>query len=120
MDILVKASDGYVRYIDVAIVEPTGASYMAKMAADRNLRPAQIREKDKQDDFNSFATEVHPDLFVPFVFESSGRPGKCALDFLCASGIPDGVRCRLLEHISVTLARFGGKMISRLRRGLGG
>ena len=118
---MVIADDGYIRYIDIAIAEPSGASYLVTGSADGVRVAAKCREKNKINHFKAYAPGVDPSLFVPFVFESSGRPGKCALDFLKHTGMLGGIVRSLKEQISVSVARYGGKMIADLKRGpLGG
>ena len=79
-------------------------------------RAAQHREQEKVDNFQSFATAVDSTMFIPLVFETSGRPGQRARDFFIASRLPGAVVRRLLEQISVTLARFGGRLIAQWKR----
>ena len=82
---------------------------------------AKCREMNKVNHFKAYAPGVDPSLFVPFVLESSGRPGKCALDFLKHTGMPGGLVRSLKEKFSVNVVRYGGKMIADLKRGpLGG
>jgi hypothetical protein len=117
MDIVVRADNGYIRYLDIAVVEPSGYAVMDYGAWNQELRAARHREQEKVDNFRSFATAVDPTTFVPLVFETSGRPGQSARDFFLASRLPGAVVRRLLEQISVTLARFGGRLIAEWRRG---
>jgi hypothetical protein len=117
MDIIVRADDGYVQYLDIAIVEPSGFAVLDYGSWEQDLRAAQHREEEKVNTFRSFATLADPAHFHPLVFETSGRPGRRAWDYLMASQLPGAVIRRLLEHISVTLARFGGRLIAEWRRG---
>ena len=117
MDIVVRADNGYIRYLDVAVVEPSGYAVLDYGAWEQDLRAAQHREEEKVNTFRSFAPGADPTTFIPLVFESSGRPGRRAKDYLMASQLPGAVVRRLLEQISVTLARFGGRLIAEWRRG---
>jgi hypothetical protein len=117
MDIVMRADDGYIKYLDIAVVEPSGYAVLDYGAWEQDLRAAQHREEEKTNTFQSFATRVDPTTFIPLVFESSGRPGRRAKDFFMASRLPGAVIRRLLEQISVTLARFGGRLIAEWRRG---
>jgi hypothetical protein len=117
MDIVVRADNGYIRYLDIAVVEPSGHAVLDYGSWEQELRAAQHREEEKIHNFQSFATAVDPTTFVPLVFESSGRPGQRARDFFMSSRLPGAVVRRLLEQISVTLARFGGRLIAEWRRG---
>jgi hypothetical protein len=117
MDIVVRADNGYIRYLDIAVVEPSGHAVLDYGSWEQELRAAQHREEEKNSTFQSFATAVDPVTFIPLVFESSGRPGQRTRDFLMASRLPGAVVRRLLEQISVTLARFGGRLIAEWRRG---
>ena len=112
MDIIVRADNGHIQYLDIAIVEPSGYAVLDYGSWDQELRAAQHREEEKVATFRSFATNVDPAHFVPLVFETSGRPGQRTRDFLLSSQLPGAVVRRLLEQISVTLARFGGRMIA--------
>ena len=120
MDIVVRADAGYVRYLDIAVVEPSGHAVLDYGAWEQDLRAAQHKEQEKINTFQSFATGVDPNTFIPLVLESSGRPGRRAKDFLMASRLPGAVVRRLLEQISVTIARFGGRLVAEWRRGPAG
>jgi hypothetical protein len=117
MDVVLRADNGYIRYLDIAVVEPSGYAVMDYGAWSQELRAAQHREQEKIDTFQSFATGVDPEAFIPLIFETSGRPGQRARDFFLASRLPGAVVRRLLEQISVTIARFGGRLIAEWRRG---
>jgi hypothetical protein len=117
MDIVVRGDNGYIRYLDIAVVEPSGYAVLDYGSWEQELRAAQHREEEKISTFQSFATEADPTTFIPLVFETSGRPGQRARDFFMASRLPGAVVRRLLEQISVTLARFGGRLIAEWRRG---
>jgi hypothetical protein len=117
MDIVLRADNGYIRYLDIAVVEPSGYAVLDYGAWSQELRAAQHREQEKVDTFQSYAPRVDPTTFIPLVFETSGRPGQQARDFFTASRLPGAVVRRLLEQISVTLARFGGRLIAEWRRG---
>ena len=72
-------------------------------------------EEQKRRRFAERATLVEANTFVPFVIESSGRPGKAAREFLRELQLPGAVVHRLLERISVLLAIRGGRQINSLR-----
>ena len=120
MDITVRAADGYTRHIDIAVIEPSGFRVVEAGSWADPLTAAADREEDKRGYFRRIAPAADPSLFVPFVLESSGRPGKAAMQFLATSKLPDPVWRRLLEHISVALAHHGGKMIADLVKCGGG
>jgi hypothetical protein len=117
MDIVCRADNGYIRYLDIAVVEPSGYAVLDYGSWEQDLRAAQHREEEKISNFQSFATGVDPITFIPLVFESTGRPGQRARDFFMASRLPGAVVRRLLEQISVTMARFAGRLIAEWRRG---
>ena len=119
MDLVVKAADGYIRYFDFAVAEPSSVGYMGRGSlkdAD-GLRAADQRAAEKIRLFQKDITAVDLALFVPFVMDSSGRLGNCALEFLLRSKMPGRIIHRLKEQISINVARFGGKMIVNLKRG---
>ena len=61
---------------DVSIVNPTSTSYLNR-PGDR----IEYREKEKRDKYDALARKEGC-VFVPFVFESYGRIGSAARDFL--------------------------------------
>ena len=90
---------------------------------EEQLRAAQDREDDKLSHYRLVAPLLDQSKLVPFVFESSGRPGKRAKEFLVDSGLPGAIVRKLYERISVILAHYGGMMITdiaRQRRGNAG
>ena len=120
MDLTVRAADGYNRHIDIAVIEPSCSRVVEAGSWADPLTAAADREEDKRGYFRRIAPAADPSQFVPFVLESSGRPGKAAMQFLVDSKLPDPVWRRLLEHISVALAHHGGKMIADLAKCGGG
>ena len=116
MDLVLRAQGGYVRYIDVAVADAGARKYVVGGSWEREQRAADIREREKRSKFANLAPNLPAALFVPFVIESSGRPGKAAREFLRELQLPGAVVFRLLEHIAVLLAVQGGKDIDSLRR----
>jgi hypothetical protein len=107
MDLVLRANGGYCRYIDVAIADAGVRKYNNAGEWETEMKAAAIREAEKRNKFASLA----PHTFVPFVIESSGRPGKAAREFFNEPQIPGKVVHRLLERISVLIAIRGGKHI---------
>jgi hypothetical protein len=116
MDITVRADGGYERYIDVAIAEPSGSRVVELGSWEEPLRAAQDREDQKINFYRANAPLLEEGKLIPFVFESSGRPGKRAKEFMRDSGLPGAIVRSLYERISVILAHFGGMMITDLGR----
>ena len=116
MDIVVRADDGFVRYIDVSVVEPSGSWMVGQGSWEQPLRAAEKKEEKKIGWYRSAAPDMNQNNFIPFIFESSGRPGKRAKEYLMASGLPGAVTRSLLGQISLKLAHFGGMQMSTLAR----
>ena len=87
---MVKAADGYIRYLDFAVTEPSSACYMSwgSLEDKYGARAADQRAAEKVRLFKRDMTAVDPALFVPFVIDSSGRLGQSALEFLYRSNMP--------------------------------
>jgi hypothetical protein len=119
MDIVVRANNGYVRYIDVAITEASCSSAVELGSWEQPLRAAKRREDDKDNFYQQNAPDIDQSLIIPFVFESSGRAGTRAKQFLM-NNLPGHAASRVIGHISNKLAHFGGQQmvsLSRMRAG---
>jgi hypothetical protein len=120
IDIVVRAAGGqYVRYIDVAVTEPSCSSAVELGSWEEPLRAAARREADKASWYASRAPAVDQSLIIPFVLESSGRAGQRAKQFL-ADALPGPVVSRVLRDISLALNHFGGQQMVALSRGRAG
>ena len=107
-----KNGEPFKRYIDVSICDPAAIAPILKDSFKNPLIAAKLKEDYKINNFkriNNNPNEVKN--FVPFVFESSGRPGKAVLKFLDELNLNDDNRRRLLQDISIIIANYGGKSI---------
>ena len=115
-DIFVEQPDK-TRYIDIAVVDPGCATYLAAGSATTALAAAVHREADKRNHFADVMPGVDGACFVPFVVETSGRLGKPADDFLRSMQMPAEAIRRLERLIPLLLARHVGRSLTLLREG---
>ena len=77
-DLVVKAADGYIRYIDFAVAEPSSACYMERgsLVEDKDgMRASDQRADEKMRLFKRDMTAIDAALFVPFVIDYTLRIG---------------------------------------------
>jgi hypothetical protein len=118
MDVVVHLP-GKTYYVDVAVVAPGCQRYIQCGSHNTILAAAAKREAEKTTAIQNALRGVDfkgPTLhFVPFVVEASGRLGKAASEFLEVSGVPGDQLRKFRTQVSVLLARYGGKMLQRVR-----
>jgi hypothetical protein len=114
MDLVVRAGDK-TYWIDVGVVDPGCARSLANGSAEKALSGAVAKEQDKRrgitNKWPGIALESGVFEYVPFIFEATGAEGLASVKFLKQSGVSGEKLRAFREQVSVTLARFGGRLV---------